>query len=308
MQRSGRGLLERCDKLLQSIAAFRGTEQDAAVDQQPSPVSVLDSSPYLGEEGSLSPLVQCSIDFKGKQNASRTWPRRAKNFSIDCGLPLFSADQLADDWEEERRWSSYEVGEIGEPEAMDPDYAYVCDVLRASELYGGASDAAYAALEDGRCRRRGGPARDPSKTARLHRRLVFDAVAEILDRKCHVAPWDVFARVDGEGEKALPRVWAEFQRVREQVAVAAAADDHEGAACGAVRNDIAAARPDGWVRPAAEMSDVVLQIERLIFKDLVAETTRDLGAREPLSLPSPPPQARLLKTEDKRNFARLMFV
>ena len=171
---------------------------------------------------------------------------------------------------------------IDGPGEVDHDYAYVCDVLRASERYGDASDAAYAALENGRCRRRGGPARYPSKTARLHRRLVFDAVAEILDRKHHVSPWDVFARGDGEeGEKALPRVWAEFQRLREQVA---AADDHEGTACGAVRNDLAAARPDGWVRPAAEMSDVALEIERLIFKDLVAETIRDLGAREPLPL------------------------
>ncbi|CAL9173327.1 unnamed protein product [Musa hybrid cultivar] len=244
--RSGRSLLERCDKLLQGIAAFTEAEQDTAADQQPSPVSVVDSSSYLGEEGSPWPLAKRSIDFK------------------------------------EEPWSTYEVGEIGAPVAMDPDYAYVCDVLRASERYGDASDAAYAALENGRCRRRGGPARYPSKTARLHRRLVFDAVAEILDCKHHVSLWDVFARGDGEeGEKALPRVWAEFQRLREQVA---AADDHEGAACGAVRNDIAAVRPDGWVRPAAEMSDVVLEIERLIFKDLVAETIRDLGAREPLPL------------------------
>ncbi|CAL9112961.1 unnamed protein product, partial [Musa textilis] len=245
-ERSGRSLLERCDKLLQSIAAFTGAEQDTAADQQPSPVSVLDSPSYLGEEGPPSPLPKRSVDFK------------------------------------EEPWSTYEVRELGGSVVMDPDYAYVRDVLRASERYGDASDAPYAALGNGRCHRRGGPAGDPSKTARLHRRLVFDAVAEILDRKRHVSPWDVFARGDGgEGEKALPRVWAEFQRVREQVA---AADDHEGAACGAVRNDIAAARPDGWVRPAAEMSDVALQIERLIFKNLVAETIRDLGAREPLPL------------------------
>ena len=67
LQRSGRRLLERCDKLLHSIAAFTGAEQDTATDQQPSPVSVLDSLSYLGEEvsPSPSPLAKRSIDFKG---------------------------------------------------------------------------------------------------------------------------------------------------------------------------------------------------------------------------------------------------
>ena len=67
MQRSGRSLLERCDKLLQGIAAFTEAERDTAADQQPSPVSVVDSSSYLGEEGSPWPLAKRSIDFKGKR-------------------------------------------------------------------------------------------------------------------------------------------------------------------------------------------------------------------------------------------------
>ena len=70
--RSGRSLLDRCDKLLHSIAAFTGAEQVAAADQQPSPVSVLDSSAFLAEEGSPSPspLSKRSIDFKGDHRLS----------------------------------------------------------------------------------------------------------------------------------------------------------------------------------------------------------------------------------------------
>ncbi|RRT70148.1 hypothetical protein B296_00018967 [Ensete ventricosum] len=220
-------------ELLHSIAAFTGAEQDTATDQQPSPVSVLDSLSYLGEEvsPSPSPLAKRSIDFKG------SWSSAA---------------------------STNHGREVDGPDMADQDYAYVCDVLRASDRYGDASDAVYAILEKRRCRRQGP---DKSKTACLHRRLVFDTVAEILERKRHVSPWDAFSRAGGE--EALPRVWAEFRRVREQVA----ADDHEGA----VRKDIAAGRADGWAQPAAEMSDAVLHIERLIFKDLVAETIRDLA-------------------------------
>ncbi|URE38478.1 hypothetical protein MUK42_16995 [Musa troglodytarum] len=265
LQRSGRRLLERCDKLLHSIAAFTGAEQDTATDQQPSPVSVLDSLSCLGEEvsPSPSPLAKRSIDFKGRTLFCLIFAE------LDA---IWSADQVADDWEEVQ-WSSaastnHGCGVDG-PDMADQDYAYVCDVLRVSDRYGDASDAVYAILEKRRCRRQ---APDKSKTTCLHHRLVFDTVAEILERKRHVSAWDAFLRTGGK-EEALPQVWAEFRRVREQVA----ADDHEGAACGAVRKDIATGRADGWAQPAAEMSDAVLHIERLIFKDLVAETIRDLA-------------------------------
>ncbi|XVF32486.1 hypothetical protein REPUB_Repub17cG0086900 [Reevesia pubescens] len=59
--KEGRSLLERCDKLLHSIAEMTA----ATTELQPSPVSVLDSSFYK-EESSPSPVMKRSIDFKGK--------------------------------------------------------------------------------------------------------------------------------------------------------------------------------------------------------------------------------------------------
>ena len=59
--KEGRTLLERCDKLLHSIA-----EMTATTELQPSPVSVLDSSFYK-EESSPSPVLKRSIDIKGKR-------------------------------------------------------------------------------------------------------------------------------------------------------------------------------------------------------------------------------------------------
>ncbi|URE25719.1 hypothetical protein MUK42_17336 [Musa troglodytarum] len=250
--RSGRSLLDRCDKLLHSIAAFTGAEQVAAADQQPSPVSVLDSSAFLAEEGSPSPspLSKRSIDFK---------------------------DRAAEDWEAEQ-WAWTNHGDVeGGADAVDRDYAYVCDAVRATRRYGEASDAVYATLEKGRCRH---PA-EASEAARLHRRVVFDTVSEMLDRKRRVPPWDAFSSPSGpspggcgEEEALLREVWAEVRRIREQVAD----DDQDAVACGAVRKDMSGALADGWARQAAEMSDAVLHIERLIFKDVVAETIRDLAA------------------------------
>ncbi|CAN4112943.1 unnamed protein product [Withania somnifera] len=57
----GRSLLERCDKLLNSIAEITASES------QPSPVSVLDSSFYRDDSPSPSPITKRNIDFKGKQ-------------------------------------------------------------------------------------------------------------------------------------------------------------------------------------------------------------------------------------------------
>lgn len=57
--KEGRSLLERCDKLLNSIAEITTT------DLQPSPVSVLDSSFYKDESSPSSITMKRSINFKG---------------------------------------------------------------------------------------------------------------------------------------------------------------------------------------------------------------------------------------------------
>lgn len=58
--REGKELLQRCDKLLNSIAEI--TEL-----QQPSPVSVLDSSFYKDDSScSPSPVMKRCIEYKGQ--------------------------------------------------------------------------------------------------------------------------------------------------------------------------------------------------------------------------------------------------
>ncbi|EHA8589284.1 protein LONGIFOLIA 1 [Cocos nucifera] len=258
--RGGRSLLERCDRLLHSIAAITGAEQVTAVEQQPSPVSVLDSS-FLCEESSPSPVTKRAIDFKDRL--------------LEC---------------EEDHWSpaTPAVRKNGADglDAEDHDYVYVSEIVRVSDLVRDPSDV-YAVLEKRH--------QASSKASRLRRRLVFDTVAEILDRKRHVAPWEAFARSrslpsagDGDGgvgAGAAPlvrEVWVEVRRIREVYP----ADDLNDVTCGAIRKDLAGER--GWGPcPAAEMSDAVLYIERQIFKDLVAETIRYLA-----DLSSKPPRPR----------------
>nr|CAD1822496.1 unnamed protein product [Ananas comosus var. bracteatus] len=70
-------------------------------------------------------------------------------------------------------------------------------------------------------------------------------------------------------------VWGEVRRMREPVAAAGGGEDVDEVACGAIRRDVA--DDVAWARPSAELSDAVLRIERLIFKDLVADTIRCLA-------------------------------
>ncbi|CAN7095773.1 unnamed protein product [Brassica rapa subsp. narinosa] len=60
--RHGKTLLERCDKLLNSIAEMAASEVAAAGDSQPSPVSVLDASLYQ-EDSSPSPVMKRTLHF-----------------------------------------------------------------------------------------------------------------------------------------------------------------------------------------------------------------------------------------------------
>lgn len=72
--REGKSLLERCDRLLHSIAEMNivsSESQPSSGSVLPSPVSVLDPAFDKDESSSPSPVMKRSIDFKGTQtNAS----------------------------------------------------------------------------------------------------------------------------------------------------------------------------------------------------------------------------------------------
>lgn len=72
----------------------------------------------------------------------------------------------------------------------------------------------------------------------------------------------------------MHQIWSEFQRIRERDT---AEEDLFDVICGVLRKDLAGDGVSGWGDCPVEMSEAVLDIERLIFKDLVGETIRDLA-------------------------------
>ncbi|KAL6841637.1 hypothetical protein ACP4OV_028576 [Aristida adscensionis] len=256
--RTDRGLLERCGKLLSSIQAFTGVDA-AAVDQQPSPVSVLDAAAFLADEDS----------------PSSSGSKRAIDFSSSAQRP--KAATVSDPEDDE--WALWTPPPVGAEAAGDPDYAYVAELVHL--FHGRKRDPAdvYKAAE-ARRRQRGivvGGGGDDGDSCH-HRRLLCGAVAEALDRQRGACPWEPAACL--RGAELVGHVWAEVRRAREPaVAAAAWAEDLNDLTCGAIQRDLADDRR--WApqlqRPGPEVADAVLQIERLVFKDLVADTIRELA-------------------------------
>ncbi|XP_051181080.1 uncharacterized protein [Lolium perenne] len=238
------GLLERCGKLLSSIHAFTSVG-DAAADQQPSPVSVLDAAAFLADEDS----------------PSSSGSKRGMDFRAPSPRPVVVASDLDDDeWVPE----SWLVG----PQASDPDFAYVAEVIRLLDRMKEPDDV-YRTIEKRRQR---------GEDTWQHRRLLCGVAAEAFGRWRCAHPSEPVAWL--RGEELLRHVWAEVQRAREPVAPAA--DDLNDLTCGVILRDLAADRR--W-SPSAEAAETVLQIERLLFKDLVADTIRELADVDRLRLP-----------------------
>lgn len=113
--------------------------------------------------------------------------------------------------------------------------------------------------------------KDTSKASRLQRRLIFDTIGEIQSRDRQLPPWKTSARSE---RATLRRIWSEFRRIRERDE----SEDLFEVICGVLRKDLAGDAVHGWEDSPVEMSETVLDIERLIFKDLIGETIRDLAA------------------------------
>ncbi|KAL2238817.1 UNVERIFIED_CONTAM: Protein LONGIFOLIA 1, partial [Sesamum indicum] len=170
---------------------------------------------------------------------------------------------------EDEIWSpvTSPVGSRSEEISNDSDFVYIADVLRASRYLPDASNV-FLLLEKQQCLE----GKDTSKASRVQRKLIFDTIDEILDRNRHLPPWKVvYCNIT---KPSLDKVWSEFQRIREPET----GDDLFETICGVLKKDLDRDAATGWGDCPVEMSEVILDMERLIFKDLISETIRDLAA------------------------------
>ncbi|KAL1832796.1 hypothetical protein DCAR_0102821 [Daucus carota subsp. sativus] len=250
----GRRLLNRCDKLLNSIAEMNASESQLspvlksiadmnASESQPSPVSVLDSSFYKDDpcSPSPSPVMKRSISFP-------------VGLEEETGSPDFSSVQSK--CEDEFDYS---------------DLIYVSRILKAwTYASEEASNHIFVHLEKQHYLK----CKDSTKLSNLQRRLIFDTVTEIMKRYRDFPPWKSFSTKTWQtSQPSLQQISLEIRKLKEHQS----SDDLFEVICGVLKKDLAGDASNGWGDCAIEMSDAVLDIERLIFKDLVGESIRDLA-------------------------------
>ncbi|KAL7126663.1 hypothetical protein ABFS83_14G202400 [Erythranthe nasuta] len=233
--KEGRNILERCDKLLHSIA-----EMSAAADMQPSPVSVLDSSFYKDDSLTPSPVTtKRNLDFKDQPG----------ELEEDTWSPVFSP--IRTKWVEK---------------SDDREFAYISDILRASSHHHHLQDESdvFLLLEKQQFLKGN---HDACKASTLQRKVIFDAISEITDRDKQLPPWNKCAAAP-----SLDKVWSEFRTIRERPEKTG--EDLFETVCGVLKRDLAIT---AWGDFPIEMSEGILDIERLIFKDLIGEIIGDLA-------------------------------
>ncbi|XP_019178068.1 PREDICTED: protein LONGIFOLIA 1-like [Ipomoea nil] len=230
----GRNLLERCDKLIHSIAEMTAT------DMQPSPVSVLDSSFYREDSPSPSPIRKRSIEFLG---------------DFDNEIP---------------RAEISPVQAKSKDTTVDCDISYITDILRASHYLPEESDT-FLLLEKQQFLK----GKDTSEDSRLQRKLIFDTITEILDRNRQLPPWKRYSCLNSiTAQSSVQIILSEFLRIQEREN----SDDLFEIICNALKKDLAHDDVNGWGDCPIEMSETVLDMERLIYKDLMGETIRELAS------------------------------
>ncbi|CAN8280587.1 unnamed protein product [Cochlearia groenlandica] len=243
--RKGKTLLERCDKLLNSIAEMATAKVG---ESQPSPVSVLDASHY-NDESCPSPVMKRSLDFTG--SLSLLCLTLANSNYQTLNLCVFMIES------EDESWGGSMVSVS--PSSLDTEYVYISDILRAFDSLPQESNNIFSLLEKqqyhkGKC------------GSQEERRLIFDAVQEILLRRKRLPPWRV---VDNKVEV----IWSEYQKMRkERLSTTTTEEEEEGVVgyvYGLIGRDL---KEDMWRDCEVEMSEAVLDIERLVFKDLIGET------------------------------------
>lgn len=158
-----------------------------------------------------------------------------------------------------------------EDEISDSDFTYISKVIKAWNLSPKeANDHIFLQLE----RQHYMKNKDTTKVSKLQRRLIFDMITEIVEQKRNLPPWKALEIKNWNTSRPLvQQIWSEFHRIREQQS----SDDLFEVICGVLKKDLAGEAINGWGDFPLEMSEAVLDIERLIFKDLIEESIRDLA-------------------------------
>lgn len=278
--------------------------------EHPSPVSILDASIYRDDEPSPSPVKQISKALKGNRTlGSGDCGEYQWSAADNIGEPGLSTEinrkklQNIDNLVQKLRRLNSHYDEAKTDyiaslcENTDPDNRYISEILLASGLLLRDLGSGLATFQ---LHPSGHPINpelffvlEQTKTSSLlrkddcsslkvtdsklnqeksHRKLVFDAVNEILARELSVVaaspePWTTSKKLATKtlsAQKLLKELCSEIEQLQTKK------PDEDDSLDSILKEDMMQ-RSESWTEFYGDISNVVLDIERLIFKDLVDE-------------------------------------
>ncbi|KAI3976710.1 hypothetical protein MKX01_008568 [Papaver californicum] len=284
----------------------QSTELETTTPEQPSPVSVLDSSFYRDELP--SPVKKLSnalrdVEFQNSNVQPVEDKQKPENTGIDLksGINRTKLENIEHLVNKLRKLNSNHneattdyIGSLCENN--NPDHRYICEILIASGLLLRDLGSGLAKIQlhpsghpinpdlffvleqtkGGNGLSNDGPRK--SKQDKLHRKLVFDAVNELLIQKLALAglsnePWihtDKLTRRTINAQRLLKDLCSEIEQLQSNKQVDCSFHEDEDSLITILQDDVMR-RSENWTEFPKEVPVVALDIERLIFKDLIDE-------------------------------------
>lgn len=291
-------------------------ENPSEVPEQPSPVSVLDSSFYKDDTSPIPVIKRATLNLRENEdkrletlqrkddwNSQSLIPRKSEQAEIWNSIELMDMDrhnktprdqhnlvQIKPKLTESTGLILQNLGESHDKYKsngnISPEHDYVKQIFTASGLLQVQEDLSAAIysgsfpidtqifhdLEEKCMKSTAVPGRGDCSLLKQNRWLVFNTVNEILSAKFAVSPWIQFPhRIGGynqlSGHGLLKQVLAEIERLRN-----AGCEDICDTLLNVLQKDLARCRDE----EGAEIGEVVMDMERMLFRDLIDETVSEM--------------------------------
>ncbi|CAK9219370.1 unnamed protein product [Sphagnum troendelagicum] len=231
---------EKCNGVLFEKSNFSKNDQMNSGPEQPSPVSVLDSTAFEDEE--------CSLSSRAEEHA----------IQVTSGLTRDGSPTT---------WSIHMQGHI-----IDPALLVQSERLQREEK---TKDRLYTFQQW--CN-----TNEEQRRESVDHHLLFDTVNEILVRKCQLEslysqPWVMTSRIfkfiqeKSKGQNLVREVWEELQGT-----ACTSLNDGGDNIQSILQKDLGCNNGHEWSDYGLMHGELGLELEQLIFKDLVDETVREL--------------------------------
>ncbi|XP_076951167.1 uncharacterized protein LOC143624373 [Bidens hawaiensis] len=256
--RTPRGL--RNQKVTESLSVNRRRQKFVTEDESSSINESTFSTPSttdLERSKGTSSLRRCEKLLTETKSATESPPSSA----IVLPNPVSVLDSGFEKDEPLTRSHRVDLKEREEFTSDDVDFIYISKIIRATQHFQEDPNV-FLSLEKQLYN-----TKNTSNVSKRQRKLIFDVVLEIINRNVKLPPWK---QVIDYSRALLKHVWFEFQKIRE----VNTGDGVLELVSGVIEKDLVEIYD--WRDYPIETSELVLDIERMIFKDLVSEVIREM--------------------------------